>query len=94
MELDDGAIIMKRIPGISGESREPPGTSGDLPARPWDPPGTPLEPNTDHQEPPRTTKKTCLYKCSAPEPLDYCIRIRLLQRIAQETPWTVLSCIR
>ena len=37
-------ILMKRIPGIPGESQSPHGTSRTPQARPWDPPRTPLGP--------------------------------------------------
>ena len=44
MELDSGIIFVKRIPGMSGTSPDPPGIPGIPCARVWDPedaPGTP-----------------------------------------------------
>ena len=69
------------IPGIPGQSPEPPGISGDPPGTPVEPQGTTQGPpgpqGTAHEEP----KRPCLDKCTAPEALDDCIRILLLQRI-------------
>ena len=49
MRLHCGIILMKRIPAISRESPENPGTSGDAQARPWDPPRGRQETASDHK---------------------------------------------
>ena len=79
MELYDRTIVLKRIPGIPGKSLESCGTSRALLGTPLGPPvdapGTPGDPH-------RPQKRQYLSTFAAPEAVDCCIRILLLQRIA------------
>ena len=86
MEFDNTIIFMKRIPGMPGESTEPPVTSRDPMGTPLEYPGTPWTPRGPPGDLHGPQKQIYLNKFPAPEAVDCCIQIPSLQRIILRTP--------